>query len=271
MQIKDLGALSGPVLIFGGPYSNLQATQAALAWADAHEVPPERMICTGDVVAYCAEPAETVALIRAAGCPVLAGNCERQLARNAMDCGCGFDTGTTCDLLSAGWYRHADRAIGDEARRWMETLPDLILFTHAGRRAAVIHGGLTEISRFLWSVSSDEMFLEEIEGIQEVAGRIDLVFAGHSGLLFQRRIGAVEWINAGAIGMPPHDGRVETGFAVLEEHVTFHRLTYDHRGAAAAMRAAGLVQGYDVALTTGYWPSEDVLPPVLRRAACANG
>ena len=83
MQIKDLGALSGPVLIFGGPYSNLQATQAVLAWADAHAVPPERMICTGDVVAYCAEPAETVALIRAAGCAVLAGNCERQLARNA--------------------------------------------------------------------------------------------------------------------------------------------------------------------------------------------
>ena len=247
MQIKDLGALSGPVLIFGGPYSNLQATQAVLAWADAHAVPPERMICTGDVVAYCAEPAETVA------------------------CGCGFDTGTTCDLLSAGWYRHTDRAVGDEARRWMETLPDLILFTHAGRRAAVIHGGLTEISRFLWSVSSDEMFLEEIERIQEAAGRIDLVFAGHSGLMFQRRIGAVEWINAGAIGMPPHDGRVETGFAVLDEHVTFHRLTYDHRGAAAAMRAVGLVQGYDVALMTGYWPSEDVLPPVLRRAACANG
>ncbi|WP_375553523.1 metallophosphoesterase family protein [Roseovarius mucosus] len=271
MRIMDLGELFGPVQIFGGPYSNLQATQALLAWADAHHFPPERRICTGDVVAYCANPAETVALIRTAQCPVLAGNCERQLARNELDCGCGFGAGTQCDLLSAGWYRHADRFIVAADRGWMETLPDLILFTHAGRRAAVIHGGLTDVSRFVWPVSDEAVFLEEISHIQEVAGHIDYVFSGHSGVMFQRRIGAVDWINAGAIGMPPHDGRVETGFAVLDAHVTFHRLAYDYLGAQAAMRAAGLVQGYDTALTSGYWPSEEVLPPVLRRAACANG
>lgn len=271
MRIADLGELRGPVLIFGGPYSNLQATQAILAQARGRDIAPERMICTGDVVAYCAEPAETVALIRAAGCAVLAGNCERQLAQNAMDCGCGFDAGTHCDLLSAGWYAHANRSVGADARAWMDGLPDLILFTHAGRRAAVIHGGLSDVSRFVWPVSDVMVFEEEISHIQEVAGHIDLVFAGHSGLMFQRQIGAVDWINAGAIGMPPHDGRVETGFAVLDHGVTFHRLAYDHRGAAAAMRAAGLVQGYDRALLSGYWPSEDVLPPVLRRAACANG
>lgn len=272
MRIADLGEIAGPVLIFGGPYSNLQAMQAILARAGGLGIPPERMICTGDVVAYCAQPAETVDLIRAAGCIVLAGNCERQLAQNALECGCGFEAGTQCDLLSAGWYRHADRSVGAEARGWMAGLPDLMLFTQGGRRAAVIHGGLSEVSRYVWSVSEAAIFQEEINLIQEVAGRIDVVFAGHSGLMFQRRIGAVTWVNAGAIGMPPHDGRVETGFAVLEaEGVAFHRLAYDHGAAHAAMQAAGLVQGYDRALLSGYWPSEDVLPPVLRRAACASG
>ncbi|MFU8777034.1 MAG: metallophosphoesterase family protein [Roseovarius sp.] len=271
MRIADLGQMDEPLVIFGGPYSNLQAMQALLARAKALGIAPERMICTGDVVAYCAQPVETVALIRAAGCLVLAGNCERQLAQNAMDCGCGFDAGTQCDLLSAGWYGHADRLVGAEARDWMGGLPDLILFTHAGRRAAVIHGGVSDVSRFVWPISDITVFQEEISYIQEVAGHIDMIFAGHCGLMFQRQIGAVDWINAGAIGMPPHDGRVETGFAVLDGNVTFHRLAYDHITAQAEMRAAGLVQGYDATLLSGYWPSEDVLPPVLRRAACANG
>lgn len=272
MRIADLGEISGPVLIFGGPYSNLQATQALLARANTLGIPPERMICTGDVVAYCAQPAETVAAIRVSGCAVLAGNCERQLALNAMECGCGFGAGTQCDLLAAGWYAHADRSVGTEARAWMAGLPDLILFTHAARRVAVIHGGLSDVSRFIWPVSGDAVFQEEIELIQGVAGPVDMVFAGHSGLAFQRWTGRVEWVNAGAIGMPANDGRVETGFVIMQEgDVAFHGLAYDHVAAHAAMQAAGLVQGYDRALLTGYWPSEEVLPPVLRRAASANG
>lgn len=272
MRIADLGEITGPVLVFGGPYSNLQATQALFARAKELGIAPERMICTGDVVAYCAQPAQTVEAIRAAGCVVLAGNCERQLARNALDCGCGFDAGTHCDLLSGGWYGHANRSVGAEAREWMAGLPDLMLFSHSGRRAAVIHGGMSDVSRFVWRVSDEAVFVEEIALIQEVAGPVDMVFSGHSGLMFQRRVGTVDWINAGAIGMPPHDGRVETGFAVLGPRgITFHRLPYDHCAAHAAMQAVGLVQGYDRALLSGYWPSEDVLPPVLRRAACANG
>ncbi|MGC8476959.1 MAG: radical SAM protein, partial [Acetobacteraceae bacterium] len=56
-----------PVLIFGGCYSNLQATRALLAAAERWRIPPERMICTGDVIAYGADPAATLALIRDAG------------------------------------------------------------------------------------------------------------------------------------------------------------------------------------------------------------
>lgn len=56
--------MDGPVLIFGGCYSNLEATQAMLAEAARLDVPPARMICTGDVVAYCADALDTVRLIR---------------------------------------------------------------------------------------------------------------------------------------------------------------------------------------------------------------
>ena len=64
MKIGDLGTLKGPVVFFGGPYSNLQATQALLAEAEAQGVPPGNLICTGDIAAYCAQPVETITLLR---------------------------------------------------------------------------------------------------------------------------------------------------------------------------------------------------------------
>src|SRR5829696_1562793 len=58
-------ALTGPLLLFGGPYSNLEATRAVLAEAERRQIPPERIVCTGDVVAYGADAKATVDLVRA--------------------------------------------------------------------------------------------------------------------------------------------------------------------------------------------------------------
>ena len=272
MDIRDLGVLTGPVLLFGGPYSNLSALRALIRRARGLGIPAARMICTGDLVGYCAEASETVDEIRALNCPVVAGNCEKQLATNAINCGCGFEKDTQCDVLSGAWYAHADRAIGVADRRWMGGLPDMITFQHEGRRCAVVHGGISDISRFVWPISPEAEFQEEIDLIQSVTGHIDVIIGGHSGLPFQREIGDVTWINAGAIGMPPNDRRPETRFGILNTAgVGFHDLTYDHAAAHGAMQGAGLTQGYDAALITGYWPSEEVLPPALRRAAVAKG
>ncbi len=102
MQAKinwaELGVLDEPLLLFGGPYSNLQAVEALAAFAAARGVFGGQMICTGDIVAYCGAPSESVAAIRALGCAVVAGNCELQLASGAEDCGCGFAPGSSCDM-----------------------------------------------------------------------------------------------------------------------------------------------------------------------------
>ncbi|MGR3712208.1 MAG: metallophosphoesterase family protein [Shimia sp.] len=272
MTIRDLGELSGEVLLFGGPYSNLQATEAVLAVADARGVAAQNVICTGDVVAYCAEPAQTVACIRASEAVLVAGNCERQLAAGAMDCGCGFEAGTTCDVLSAGWYAHVDREIGITDRAWMADLPDIVVFRHNAKRVAVIHGGVTDIARFLWSTSDEAAFEEEISAIVGKVGAVDMVIAGHSGIAFQRDVAGVQWINAGVIGMPGHSGRQKTEFVVLSDAgAEILALDYDVQTASEKMRSVGLQQGYQKALLSGYWPSEDVLPPDLRLASRASG
>ena len=154
----------------------------------------------------------------------------------------------------------------------MATLPDLATFTYEGRKGVVLHGGASDVARFLFPSSPESAFEEELAALNALLGPIDLVLAGHSGVAFHRRIGSTDWINAGALGMPPHDGRTASRYARLTPNgVIFERLTYPAAEAAAAMRAAGLSQGYDKALLSGYWPSEDVLPPEMRRYSSAKG
>ncbi|CUH77134.1 metallophosphoesterase family protein [Tropicibacter naphthalenivorans] len=254
----------GPLLVFGGPYSNLQATQAMRAQATALGIPPERCICTGDVVAYGAHPSETVQEIRDWGCHVIAGNVERQLAENALDCGCGFESGTTCDLLSAGWYAHANAQTTPEDRAWMATLPDLLCIDTQWGPIWITHGGTSEVNRFLWPTTPTKTLSAEIAHLPTKPA---YVFAGHSGIPFQTQVGQTLWINAGVIGMPPHDGKPQTRYTLLHEtgQTEIRTLIYDHQTAAAAMTQANLTQGYHTALTTGHWPSEDILPGALRR------
>lgn len=263
MQSVDLGVIERPVLLFGGVYGNLQALQAVLAEAKGLGAVP---ICTGDIVAYCADGAACCDLFERENLATIAGNCERNLAMGAADCGCGFAKGSACDMLSNGWYRHAQNTLSQRNLHWMRALPDHITFTHSGHRYALVHGGVDDISRFVWPGSSE--IAGQIRLAENFMGPLDMVVAGHSGISFRNG----RWLNAGAIGMPAHNGQVDTVYAVLDAGgIRFERLEYDVQAAVAAMENAGLVQGYQRALQTGWWPSEDVLPAWRRRAAQKAG
>lgn len=268
MEIADLGQFDDRVVLFGGPYSNAHALEALLA--EAHGA---QLICTGDVVAYCAEPRRCVQLIRDSHATVVAGNCEKQLGAGLSDCGCGFEVGGTCDLLARAWYAFAQAEMNEESRQWMAACPDVAVFMHKGQRYAVIHGGVTDIARFIWPTDPEDVFVEEWQALEDLVGSVDTIVAGHCGIGFQRNVRGKRWINAGVIGMPPNDGRQMTEYVVLADgQARFQRLHYDRLGAQQAMIAAGLTQGYHTALLTGYWASEDVLPASLRRSsALARG
>lgn len=266
---KDLGVLRGPVLCFGGPYSNARATAAVLAEAERRGIPPGRVICTGDVVAYGAEPAETVRLVRDAGIHVAMGNCEESLGLGADDCGCGFETGSDCAEWSEAWYAFARARLPDDARAWMRALPRQLRFTLAGRRLAVIHGGDTEISQYVFASTpwvEKARILDRLGG----AGPVEGVVAGHAGLPFTELVGDRLWHNAGAIGMPANDGTARTWFSVLQQGaqgitVTVHPLRYDHAAAARALEAAMPGLPYARSLDDGLWPNMAVLPVPERR------
>lgn len=271
IRIEDWGERSGRLVAFGGLVSNRQAAEALLSRLDAEGL-LAGAISTGDLAGYCADPVGTAGLVRTAGIRTVAGNCERGLAQGADGCGCGFAAGSACDRISGPWWRHALDLMDDGTREWMDGLPGIGVLRHEGAVTAVIHGGVTNIARFLWPSDPDAAFAEEVIALEDAVGSpVDRVISGHCGIAFTRDVRMagrrVQWINVGSAGMPPHDGRTETRFAVIEPDgmATIHRLAYDHRAAAADMRVAGLNQGYDDALESGLWPSEDVLPPALRR------
>jgi predicted phosphodiesterase len=249
-----------PVLVFGGCYSNLQATQALLTEARRLGVPPDRMICNGDVIAYGADPRDTLALIREAGIATVMGNCEESLAEGAVDCGCGFAPGSACDRLSAAWFTYATRQVDDADRLWMAALPQRIDLVLAGQRIAVVHGAPSRINRFVFASTPDQDIAAEIA----LTGA-DGVIGGHCGVPFTRLLGSLFWHNTGAIGMPANDGTPRGWFSLLtpcEDGIEVRHLPldYDHRAAARAMRVAGLPVDYADTMETGIWPSFDVLP-----------
>ncbi len=248
------------VLVFGGCYSNLQATGALLAEARRLGVPPERMICTGDIIAYGADPLATLALIRGAGIATVMGNCEESLAQDAADCGCGFAPGSACDRLSTAWFTHASNQVDQAGRRWMSALPRRIDLVLAGRHIAVVHGAPSRINRFVFASTPDGEIAAELA----LAGT-EGVIGGHCGVPFTRQIGGQLWHNTGAIGLPANDGTPRGWFSLLtprddEIEIAAMVLDYDHRAAARAMRAAGLPGEYARTMESGIWPSLDILP-----------
>jgi uncharacterized radical SAM superfamily Fe-S cluster-containing enzyme len=252
--------IDGPLMVIGGPYSNLEATQALLNQAACLGIPPDCIICTGDVVAYGADPAATVELFRDVGCHVVMGNCEESLAMGGADCGCGFAAGSACERLSAAWFSHAVAELGNDALVWMAGLPRRLDIEIGGYRLAVIHGGVERINQFIFA-STAATFKAENLAKAECNG----VIAGHCGLPFTQVIGRRLWHNAGVIGMPANDGTPRVWYSIMTAarggiSIEHRALVYDHLIAAAKMRRAGLPEEYAAALQTGLWPSCDVLP-----------
>ena len=257
---RPLLQLDRPAIVFGGPYGNLEAMRALLGAARRLGIPGERMVCTGDVIAYCADPAATVDLVRRSGARVVMGNCEESLAARSGDCGCGFVPGGACEKLAAAWFAHADRTLDGGARAWMASLPRRIDLAVDGRRLAVVHGGVTLINRFLFASTAPLIKAAELE-----TSGADGIIGGHCGLPFTQIIRGKLWHNAGAIGMPANDGTPRVWFSLLIPQagglrIEHRALAYDHATAARKMRAAGLPEEYALALGTGLWPNCDVLP-----------
>jgi len=261
----SLGEINEPMLFFGGPCSNAESTEAMLDLVSREGFSPEHVVCTGDLAAYCADPAKTVSLIRDSGIHVVMGNCEESLGAALDDCGCGFDEGSSCDLLSVAWYRHAQSQLTQEDSNWMYALPRSLTFTMSDRKALVIHGSVSQINQFVFP--STDIAIKQSELEQSGA---ELVIGGHSGVPFTETLGPKLWHNPGIIGIPANDGTPRVWFSTMtptDDGIRFEHRVLDYTYEKTARRifdSKALPDDYGHALTSGLWPSDDVMPPADR-------
>lgn len=258
---QQLGTLEGPLLIFGGIYSNLQALEALKATADQLQIPPSNIICTGDIVAYCAHPEACINLVREWGIHCIAGNVELQLIEEAEDCGCNFENNTNCDVFSRTWYPYAKGQISASSLEWLRTLPQFLQFQYAQKKVLVLHGSYEETAQFIfkstpWAIKEQQFQWTGAE----------VILAGHCGLPFVEEQAGKLWLNAGVIGMPANDASTQVWYLTLTTSAqqllpAFHSLEYDFETAAASLEEAKLPQAYAHTLRTGIWDNCDILPP----------
>lgn len=258
--VKHIGELKGTVLVFGGVYSNLQALEKMMSLAADLNIAPQNIICTGDVVGYCADPEAVVQKVKDWGIHCIAGNVELQLRDGEEDCGCDFNDGSRCDLFSRQWYPYAQSVLSQEAINWMHELPHHIQLNYAGLKGQVVHGSVTEVSGYIfastpWQEKARHLTLAE-------AG---FILAGHSGLPFSEQQDGKHWINPGVIGMPANDGTTRVWYTLLDDTngLTYkhHSFEYDHATAATRMRSHRLPVAYALTLETGLWDNCEILPP----------
>ncbi|CAA0244962.1 metallophosphoesterase family protein [Tenacibaculum maritimum] len=259
-KIENLGKLHGKILLFGGAYSNFQALTALKAIAEQLQIPPTNCIATGDIVGYCAQPEETVQLLKKWNAKSILGNVEIQLIDDAEDCGCDFTEGSRCDGFSKLWYPFAKTKLTNNSLHYLKTLPHHITFQIGTRKATVVHGSFFNTSEFIFK--STDWSKKSLNFSETNA---DIIIAGHCGLPFYEQQKKWHWINPGVIGMPANDGSPNVWYAIIEDtenalKVSYKKLEYDFNLASKLMQTHGLPKEYAQTLVTGIWDNTEILP-----------
>lgn len=175
------------------------ALEAVLAEVDA-----EAIVLGGDYL-YGPYPREVVATVRSLGAHVLRGNCED---------------------LAEEWER-SELADGD--LEWLQALPlsatvDGVLYCHAAP---------TSNTPITTAITPDDAVLQTFAGVRGT------VVIGHTHHQFDRTIGELRVVNAGAVGMP-YEGEVAAFWTLVEDgEPTPRRTPIDVERAIAETRASG--------------------------------
>lgn len=244
-------------------HSNWHAFEACLSHAQAQGA--ERIAVLGDLVGYGAHPVEVVTRcqeIQAQGGIVLRGNHEELIQSHQLS---NLLAQQSLGGQTAEWTH---QQLSPAQRFWLEILPltacdDGIFFVHASADAPQ-----------RWRYVEDERTADLSLSAACQLPNVRFVFGGHvhhqslyyrgTGrqlMKFQPSAGVAiptpkhrQWIaTIGSVGQP-RDGNPRAMYALFDSNaakLTFHRVAYDHRAAAQAVRAAGLPDYFAQRLETG--------------------
>lgn len=141
----------------------------------------------------------------------------------------------------------------------MGSLPHSATFTMSGAHLAVIHGGVTQTNKFIFSATPDKDLHRELQ-----LSRTYGVIAEHSEIPHSRQVDSRLWHNARAIGMPENDETPRLWYSVVTPgsysiYIEIQAQDFNWRGAVAKIRAAGLSLACADALESGLWPGDKII------------
>ncbi len=261
--MKHLWKLNHPVLVFWWPYSNLQATQKLRDISIELGIDPDHTFCTGDSVAYCGQPEQTVQFLKDWGVRMILGNTEEQIIADQDNCGCGFESGSKCDRLSSIWYNYAREELSHDSKEYFSTIARNISFEMQWKNIVLVHGSYSDVSQFVFYSTPWDIKQGEFD-----ATRADIIIGWHSGIPFIQSSWDHTWINTWVIGMPANDGTLRGWYVLLipktDETIEVQQKSflYDASTTACKMIEFHLSPEYIETFSTGLWDNCDILPEI---------
>ena len=229
-------------------HANLHAFEACMA--HAHDQGAEQFALLGDLVGYGADPAvvvERAQALAAGGALLIKGN------HDAMAVAPPAEVKTVGESTAA--WTHAQ--LSDSQRLFLDNLP----LTLQHKTLLLVHASADDPG--LWRYVYDERAATASLDAAAELPEVRYVFGGHVHMqtLYYRGVGAGlmkfmptpgvavpvprhrHWLaTIGSVGQP-RDGNPQAMYALFDTsklQLTFHRVSYDHHAAAAAIRRAGL-------------------------------
>jgi len=226
--------------VFGDIHANLEALEAVLADAEAHEC--THYVCLGDVVGYNANPHECVEIVRRLDCPVVKGNHDEQASAETI-----LENFNPLAEEAITWTREN---LTDEDKKWLRELR----LVRQVRDFTIVHATLDTPHK--WGYVFNQLDAAASFSYQHT----NICFYGHThaprayvkdgtvkGLPLQRLMTEPNkkyFINVGSVGQP-RDGDWHASYCIFypaEHIVELRRIEYDINTAQDKIVAAGLPQ-----------------------------
>jgi predicted phosphodiesterase len=233
--------------VLGDIHGNFEALESVLDALDARGV--QRLLCVGDVIGYNADADACVALLRARGAQVIAGN------HDLIGTGrLGFER---CSNKARYSLRRTRRNLSSFSVEWLKALPPSRLVEDG---IALVHGGVRDVQLYM---TTTQHIRHNAALLREDFPSARVCFFGHS---HEQRLYGVAgeevrelptngichlapeqlyFINAGSVDAQRKRAHKLAEFAVFDSSawtVEFHRVRYD----AAATEAKAAVGGYRI-------------------------
>ena len=225
------------ILLLSDIHSNLEALDACLAAAPAHDL----VINLGDTVGYGANPNEVIARVRSLGRIFVRGNHDKAVS-GLMD----LEDFNPIAGIATLWTREH---LTPENLEWLRSLPQGPVRLDELPEVQFVHGSALDEDEYLVSIR------DAIEPL--VTDSVPITFFGHThlqgGFVLQGEVSESYRPGYRTVGQP-RDGDWRAAFATFDSEariVTFSRVPYNLSVAQQKINAANLPQRLATRLATG--------------------